>query len=104
MQNKLGSLQRLGTITFGVQHTQPSGDRLKRLGFLLHVEFVGSRPCSKGFSPSTPVFRLPTTTNSKTWKRWTNSHSVDGSFSIKNYRVQYNRSGKSCSTFQMVTF
>ena len=42
---------------------------------------VGSRPCSEGFSPGTPVFlppQKPTFPNyNSTWKQWTNSHSVD---------------------------
>ena len=46
------------------------------------VEFVvGSRPCSEGFSPGTPVFLPPqkqTFLNSNsTWKQWSKSHSVD---------------------------
>ena len=46
------------------------------------VEFVvGSRLCSKGFSPGTPVFlppQKPTFPNSNsTWKQWSKSHSVD---------------------------
>ena len=46
------------------------------------VEFVvGSRPCSEGFSPGTPVFlppQKPTFLNSNsTWKQWSKSHSVD---------------------------
>ena len=46
------------------------------------VEFVvGSRPCSKSFSPGTPVFltlQKPTFPNSNsTWKQWIKSHFVD---------------------------
>ena len=50
---------------------------LQNLGRTLHmwVEFVvGSRPCSEGFSPGTPVFLPPqksTFSNSNsTWKQW----------------------------------
>ena len=42
---------------------------------------VGSRPCSEGFYPGTPVFlppQKPTFLNSNsTWKQWSKSHSVD---------------------------
>ena len=46
------------------------------------VEFVvGSRPCSEGFAPGTPVFlppQKPTFPNSNlTWKQRMNSQSVD---------------------------
>ena len=45
----------------------------------MQVEFVGSRPCSEGFSPGSPVFIPPqksTLLNSK-WKQWTRSHFVE---------------------------
>ena len=55
-----------------------------RFEFLNHmwVEFaVGSRPCSEGFSPGSPVFlppQKPTFPNSNsTWKQWMKSHSMD---------------------------
>ena len=49
---------------------------------LMWVEFVvGSRPCSEGFSPGTPVFlppQNPTFPNpNSTWKQWSKSHAVD---------------------------
>jgi len=46
------------------------------------VEFVvGSRPCSEGFSPGSPIFLPPqklTRLNSNSiWKQWMKSHSVE---------------------------
>ena len=56
------------------------------------VEFVvGSRPCSEGFSPGTPVFHTPqklTFPNSNsTWIQWTNSHSVDAPHAVLQFSL-----------------
>ena len=52
------------------------------------VEFVvGSRPCSEGFSPGSPVFlppQKPTLPNS-IWNQWSKSHSVEVPLQIPIY-------------------
>ena len=58
----------------------------------LWVEFVvGSRPCSKGFSPASPVFLPPqksTILNSNSiWKQWMKWHHVEMPLQIPIYPI-----------------
>ena len=64
------------------------------------VEFVvGSRPCSEGFSPGSPVFLPPqksTLLNSNSiWKQWMKSHFVEMplQISVYFYFIHLNRLG-----------
>ena len=54
-----------------------------------HMFVVGSRPCSEGFSPGTPVFLPPqksTLLNSNSiWKQWMKSHLVEMPLQIRYY-------------------
>ena len=58
------------------------------------VEFVvGSRPCSEGFSPGSPVFLPPqksTLLNSNSiWKQWKKSHFVEMPLQIRIYFILF---------------